>query len=153
MANVEDEDNEFMREINNDSVTSPTPLPEQNRGDNADWPTQRSITGSLQSQASYSSLPKATHLHRPNYSRHQYSGSISPGRQRALSDAHLRTRKKSHETISMHPSPIGTHPNQPNASALSSSTPSDVGQIVVPDKRAISRLTLLSRLSSRDNLT
>jgi hypothetical protein len=128
MAKVEDEDDEFMREIDNDDATSELLLPERSH-DATDRPTQRNRTGSLQSQASYSSLPKAAHLHRPNWSRHGHSCSTSPGRPRALSDAHLRTRKESHETMDRHPSPLGVHSRPPNNPALSSLVPSDQGHI------------------------
>ncbi|KAI4658031.1 uncharacterized protein J4E78_006421 [Alternaria triticimaculans] len=99
IAKVEDEDDEFMREMDSDHATSELLLPEQSHDTPTDRPTQRHRSATLQSQASYSSLPKAARLYRPNWSRHGYSDSMSPGRHRALSEAHMKTPKQSHETI------------------------------------------------------
>jgi hypothetical protein len=141
MAKLEDEDTDFMREINNDHFASELLLPDQNRDDIATRPTQRNRTGSLQSQASYSSLPRAARLHRPNWSRQGYSDSTNPGRQRALSDAHPGTRKESHEMVA-----------RPDTPTLSSLPSSDQGRVVTPDKRETTRLTSPSRSSSRPTL-
>jgi hypothetical protein len=149
MAKLEDEDKEFMREINNDYATSQRLLHEENRGDTADRLIQRNRAGSLQSQTSYSSLPKAARQHRPSWSRQQCGGSMGPRRQRALSDTHLRTRKESREAIDRHPSPLSTYQRRPDTPTLSSLAPSDEGGFLTPDKRTRSRLRSISRSSSR----
>ncbi|KAG9185482.1 hypothetical protein G6011_08026 [Alternaria panax] len=148
MAKLEDEDEEFMREMN-DHATSQLLLPEQIRDDTAQRPTQRNRTGSLQSQASYSTLPRAARQHRPSWSRQEYTDPMDPRRQRALSDAHVRTRKESHETIDKHPSPLGIYHNRPDTPILSSSATFDEVDLLTPDKRTRSRLTSVSRSSSR----
>ncbi|KAI4646416.1 uncharacterized protein J4E79_010478 [Alternaria viburni] len=152
IAKVEDEDDEFMREMDSDHATSELLLPEQSHDTPTDRPAQRHRSATLQSQASYSSLPKAARLHRPNWSRHGYSDSMSPGRHRALSEAHMKTPKQSHETIDTYPSPLGIHPEGPMTPALSSSALSDAGNVVTPDKQATSRMRLVSRSSSRPRL-
>ncbi|KAI4957332.1 hypothetical protein J4E86_005806 [Alternaria arbusti] len=146
IAKVEDEDDEFMREIDSDHATSELLLPEESHDTPTDRPTQRHRSATLQSQASYSSLPKAARLHRPNWS------TMSPGRHRALSEAHMKTPKQSHETIDTYPSPLGICTNQPNTPALSSSVLSDAGNVATPDKQATSRLTSVSRSGSRPKL-
>jgi len=152
IAKVEDEDDEFMREMDSDHATSELLLPEESHDTPTDRPTQRHRSATLQSQASYSSLPKAARLHRPNWSRHGYSDSMSPGRHRALSEAHMKTPKQSHETIDTYPSPLGIHPEGPITPALSSSALSDAGNVATPDKEATSRMRLVSRSSSRPRL-
>jgi hypothetical protein len=152
MAKVEDEDAEFMREIDNDSASSQLLLPEQSRDDTTGHPIQRNRTGSLRSQASNSSLPKAARLHRLNWSRQDYGGSMGPGLQRALSDAHLKTHKESHEPIDRHPSLFGTYPARLSTPALSSWTPSHKGHVATPNKPTTSRLRSVSGSSSRPKL-
>lgn len=149
IAKIEDEDDEFMREIDSDHATPELLLPTQTSDDTTDRPTQRNRSETLQSQASYSSLPKAARLHRPNWSRHGYSDSISPGRRRALSEAHTKTPKQSHETIDMYPSPLGIHAEEHITPAFSSSALSNEDHFDPPDKRAASRLESVSRSSSR----
>ncbi|OAL49924.1 TRP-domain-containing protein [Pyrenochaeta sp. DS3sAY3a] len=75
MAKVEDEDDDFMKEIMNTSSTCRVPLFTQSLGDLEELPSQRSRATSLQSQCSQSSLPRAARLHRSVWSS-QDSGRI-----------------------------------------------------------------------------
>jgi large-conductance mechanosensitive channel len=119
MAKLEDEDDEFMREINAGSASEHL-LPQQDCSYNAARPDQGNRTRSLHSQASYSSLPRAARQHRPSWSRQDYSGPMGLGRQRALSDVQTPTRKESNKTIDIHQSPLGTYQSRPDTPTLSS---------------------------------
>ncbi|CAN9458316.1 unnamed protein product [Alternaria sp. RS040] len=119
MAKLEDEDDEFMREINAGSASEHL-LPQQDCSYNAARPDQGNRTRSLHSQASYSSLPRAARQHRPSWSRQDYSGPMGLGRQRALSDVQTPTRKESNKTIDIHQSPLGTYQSRPDTPSLSS---------------------------------
>jgi len=120
MAKLEDEDDEFMREINARSASEHL-LPQQDCSYNAARSNQGNRTRSLHSQASYSSLPRAARQHRPSWSRQDYSGPMSLGRQRALSDVQTPTRKESNETIDRRQSPFSTYQSRPDTPTLSSS--------------------------------
>jgi hypothetical protein len=145
VAKVEDEDIEFMQEVNNNPSTSQRLLPDQDGTDTANRPQQRNRTGSLQSQVSYSSLPRAARLHRPSWSTQDYGNPLGPPRPRAFSNT---TRP-----LYRQPSPFTTHDGRSDSPALSSSSAShDEDHMVGTERRATSRMTSLSRASSRPKL-
>jgi hypothetical protein len=146
VAKVEDEDIEFMLEVNSDPSASQLLLPDHDGVNTAGRPQQRNRTGSLQSQASYSSLPRAARLHRPNWSTQDHGDTTGPGRPRAFSNS---TR-----TLHRQPSPFDTPDGRSNTPALSSSAPSshEEDHMAGPEQRATSRLRSVSRASSRPKL-
>lgn len=152
MAKVEDEDNEFMEEINTGPSASQLLLPNQHGIETPDRPVQRNRKGSLQSQASYSSLPRAARIHRPSWSTQDYAESVGLGRHRALSDTRLSMRSEAQENGDRYPSPFRIYNGRCNTPALSSLAPSDEGFIGSPERRAPSRLTSISRSSSTQQL-
>jgi hypothetical protein len=145
VAKVEDEDIEFMLEVNSDPSTSELLLPDLDITETATRPPQRNRTGSLQSQASYSTLPRAARLHRPSWSTQDYGDSLGPARPRAFSNT---TR-----TVHRQPSPFDTRDVRSITPALSSSAPShEEDHMAGPALRTTSRVTSLSRASSRPKL-
>ncbi|KAE8868117.1 hypothetical protein PTNB29_02028 [Pyrenophora teres f. teres] len=152
MAKVEDEDNEFMEEINTDPSASQLLLPDQDIIETPDRPIQRNRKESLQSQASYSSLPRAARVHRPSWSTQDYAESLGLGRQRALSDIRFNMGNEVEEKGERYPSPFRTYNSRCITPALSSLAPSDEGYMGSPERRAPSRLTSISRSSSTQQL-
>jgi hypothetical protein len=145
VAKVEDEDIEFMQEVNNDPSTSQLLLPDQDGTETTNRPQQRNRTGSLQSQVSYSSLPRAARLHRPSWSTQDYGDPLGAARPRAFSNT---TRP-----VYRQPSPFATHDGRSDSPALSSSSAShDEDHMVGTERRATSRMTARSRASSRPKL-
>jgi len=152
MAKVEDEDDEFMEEINTEPSASQLLLPNQRGIETPDRPVRRHRQGSLLSQASYSSLPRAARIHRPSWSTQDYVESVGFGRHRALSDVHVNIRCHVQENRDRYPSPFRIYNNRPNTPAFSSLAPSDEGYMCSPERRAPSRLTWMSRSSSTQQL-
>jgi hypothetical protein len=145
VAKVEDEDIEFMQEVRNGPFSTQSLLPGSNQAGvgAASRPHQRNRTGSLQSQASHSSLPRAARMHRPVWSTQDYGDSTSPNRPRVSST------KAAHRQASL----SATHEARSNTPALPSSAPShEEDDMVGPEKRAASRTTSISRSDSRPKL-
>ena len=152
MAKVEDEDDEFMEEINNEPSPSQLLLPNQYGIETPDRSVRRNRQGSLISQASYSSLPRAARIHRPSWSTQDYVESAGLGRHRALSDVRINIRCDVQENGDRYPSPFRIYNSRSNTPALSSMAPSDEGYMCSPERRAPSRLTSISRSSSTQQL-
>ncbi|KAI2484198.1 transient receptor potential ion channel [Pyrenophora tritici-repentis] len=152
VAKVEDEDDEFMEEINTDPSASQLLLPDQGTIETPHGPIQRNRKGSLQSQASYSSLPRAARVHRPSWSTQDYAESVERGRQRALSETHVNIGCEVQENGERYASPFRIYNSRCITPGLSSLAPSDEGYIGSPERRAPSRLTSISRSSSTQQL-
>ncbi|RMZ71020.1 transient receptor potential ion channel [Pyrenophora seminiperda CCB06] len=152
MAKVEDEDNEFMEEINRNPSAFQLLLPDQHGIESPDRPVQRSRKGSLQSQASYSSLPRAARVHRPSWSTPSYAEPVGLGRHRALSDTRINMASSVQEHGDRYPSPGRVYNSRCNTPALSSLAPSDEGYVGSAERRVQSRLTWISRSSSPQQL-
>lgn len=151
MAKVEDEDIEFMEEINQEPATSQLLSPEQRHAESAVRPSQRNRRGSLQSQASYSTLPRAARLHRPSWSTQDYDP-MGPRRERAMSNTSISTRLETRENVERNPSPLDAHKNRSITPTLSSHGIPDQFRVISPEERAVSRLQSISRSSSRPKL-
>ncbi len=95
VAKVEDEDPEFMQEIRDSSSVVQLPLSGLNRNVARDSVSIQGVAASIQSQTSYSNLPKAARPHRASWSsmvsRHPTTAaSTLVGSYRYSSTAHLR---------------------------------------------------------------
>jgi hypothetical protein len=154
-----------MQDLQRDPSTSHLLLSEKD-GYRADGrPFQRDRSASLQSQMSYSTLPRAARLHRPSWSSQELTDSRGLGRQRAMSDTlnstlnnytgsmrpRLNTLSASPSRAGRRPSPlckIGNRSDSPDSSSIPH--PYDNG--ASPILRPASRSTVPSRASSRPPL-
>ncbi|KAF2131150.1 TRP-domain-containing protein [Dothidotthia symphoricarpi CBS 119687] len=91
LAKVEDEDIEFMQEICSDLSTTELLLSRQNTDGVRDPFLQRGRADSVQSQRSYSSLPRGARLHRASWSTHNLAQSYPAGRRRTMSNSMVYT--------------------------------------------------------------
>lgn len=126
MAKIEDEDPEFMNEVNGDFAASQTSLQGIREG-MVGTPGQHSRAPSIRSQMSYSSLPYGARVHRASWSTQDFTEQYAPGRRRTISNSMnyapvggisrpasrtlpaINTRfGGSSENMNRHPSPLST---------------------------------------------
>jgi hypothetical protein len=84
---VEDEDEEFVQEVQRNASLSQGPISSRNCAGADERPLQRGRAASDLSQTSYSSLPRAARLHRPNWTSQKFEHLRGEGRARAASNA------------------------------------------------------------------
>ena len=136
IAKIEDEDAEFMSEVQGDVHASQMSLSGSNRDAVGEMPPIRSRAPSIRSQMSYSSLPYGARVHRASWSSHDFSEHYTPGRRRTMSNP-------------MGPSPEGgNHPTSralpaPNTRIVGSSEnvdriPSSLGSLPITPAAAAS---------------
>lgn len=122
MAKVEDEDEEFMSEINGEGSASRLSLDQSNRNSYNGTSMGRQRSASLLSNISYSSLPYGARVHRASWSTQDFAEHFAPTRPRTLSNsvytsdgggsyskrgvAPLITRTSSGESAAGQPSPL-----------------------------------------------
>jgi F0F1-type ATP synthase assembly protein I len=168
VAKVEDEDNECMQDFQDDPSVSQLLLPHSTGGEATTRPAQRNRTGSLQSQTSYSSLPRAARLHRPFWNAQSYvdspdrHGALSNKKQLSPEDADRSSHRAqspytntmgSQSSVDRHPSPLNEDRSQSDTPPISSLAPSYAeSDTVSPNRHTPSRLTSVSWSSSRPHL-
>lgn len=148
---VEDEDQEFLQEIRNDASTSKLSIlgkkgPEQ--------PMLGMVVASNQSQVSYTALPPAARLHRPNWNSQELVSQRSGGRARAFSNTSTSTsRTIGGESLDRMPEPShmpASAPSPPRQSGDESRSLRRMGSRPSVSSRTSSRLVLDSRISEED---
>jgi hypothetical protein len=93
MPKVEDEDREFVNEINGDPVASEISIGAAHGDGAADVAPMRNRAPSIRSNMSYSSLPYGARVHRASWSSRDFSEHFEPDRQRARGQS-LTTRDR-----------------------------------------------------------
>lgn len=142
---VEDEDEEFLLEIRNHPSASKTSVLSGKDPAADEQPTFGMIAASDQSQASYTALPRAARLHRPNWNSQEFVSQRSGGRARAFSNA---TTSTSH-TIGIESLVGVSNPSQRTTSGPSPSPRRQPGGDEGSVRRVRSRPSISSRASSR----
>lgn len=104
---VEDEDDEFMQEIQNTASTRLSPS-SRNHTAHGEWATQRSRAASDLSQASNSALPRAARLHRPSWTSQEFAERRRSGRVRTTSNATISTYDSPDRLRTSTPSQLST---------------------------------------------
>lgn len=87
IAKIEDEDEDFIKEIQNDASTTRLFCSNENLDGMTEPLTQRSRAASVQSRHSYSSLPRGARVHRANWSSRDFGEGYAAGHDRALSNS------------------------------------------------------------------
>jgi hypothetical protein len=92
---VEDEDEEFVQEVQSDASSSQDSISSRYRARADEWPLQRNRVASDLSQTSYSTLPRAARLHRPNWTSQEFNRFRGPGHAKAATNTVTSTPRNS----------------------------------------------------------
>ncbi|KAF2655494.1 TRP-domain-containing protein [Lophiostoma macrostomum CBS 122681] len=160
MPKVEDEDREFVDEINGDPMASQVSIGATPGDSTADIAPSRNRAPSIRSNMSYSSLPYGARVHRTSWSSRDFSEHFEPDRQRArgqslngrdrpASRSYPRVNTQvggSSEYVDRVPSPVSPISSPPPAGADPGHIPSP------PPMRSKSRASSMKSNKSRPHL-
>lgn len=146
---VEDEDEEFLREIRNDPSATSILVLSRTGSEAYEQATLSMLTASHRSQVSYRALPRAARLYRPSWNSQEFVSQRSEVRARALSNATTSFAQLSDcESLAR----LSTSSPRSTAPASSSSPRLRDGDDTSSHRRLESRPSVSSLASSTQNL-